>query len=320
MNEGRFKKLKKEKEIDALVMRSTGSWYTVLTDSGEKYDCRIKGKFRIQGIRTTNPIAVGDRILFTPVGEKNNGYITKILPRHNYIIRKATRLSKRSHIIASNIDQAVLIVCLAFPRTSSGFIDRFLLTAEAYHIPTTIIFNKIDLYDDLLLEEHNEFVEIYENAGYKTLSVSAQKNINLEAFKSLLSGKISLLSGHSGVGKSSLINAIEPHLDLKEGDISTVHHKGKHTTSFATMHPLSFGGYVIDTPGIKEFGLIDMEKAEIAGRFPEFRKFTGQCRFNNCMHLNEPDCAIIKAVSRGDIHPMRYYNYLSILKDDYWEK
>lgn len=310
----------KNQSLKGLVIRSTGSWYTVLTDTGETFTCKIKGRFRIQGIKSTNPVAVGDRVLFSPVGEDHTGFIKKIEPRRNYIIRKAVRLSKRSHIIASNIDQAVLIVSLSFPRTSTGFIDRFLLTAEAYHIPAIIVFNKIDLYDDDLLEMHEELVEIYENAGYRTLAVSAKENIHIEEFKSLLTDKVSLLSGHSGVGKSSLINRVEPGLNLKEGDISHIHQKGKHTTSFASMHPLSFGGYVIDTPGIKEFGLVDMEKREIAGRLPEFRKYIGACRFNDCLHVNEPDCAIVEAVEKGDIHPMRYYNYLSILKDDYWER
>ncbi len=310
----------KNQSLKGLVIRSTGSWYTVLTDTGETFTCKIKGRFRIQGIKSTNPVAVGDRVLFSPVGEDHTGFIKKIEPRRNYIIRKAVRLSKRSHIIASNIDQAVLIVSLSFPRTSTGFIDRFLLTAEAYHIPAIIVFNKIDLYDDDLLEMHEELVEIYENAGYRTLAVSAKENIHIEEFKSLLTDKVSLLSGHSGVGKSSLINRVEPGLNLKEGDISHIHQKGKHTTSFASMHPLSFGGYVIDTPGIKEFGLVDMERREIAGRLPEFRKYIGACRFNDCLHVNEPDCAIVEAVEKGDIHPMRYYNYLSILKDDYWER
>ena len=310
----------KNQSLKGLVIRSTGSWYTVLTDTGETFTCKIKGRFRIQGIKSTNPVAVGDRVLFSPVGEDHTGFIKKIESRRNYIIRKAVRLSKRSHIIASNIDQAVLIVSLSFPRTSTGFIDRFLLTAEAYHIPAIIVFNKIDLYDDDLLEMHEELVEIYENAGYRTLAVSAKENIHIEEFKSLLTDKVSLLSGHSGVGKSSLINRVEPGLNLKEGDISHIHQKGKHTTSFASMHPLSFGGYVIDTPGIKEFGLVDMEKREIAGRLPEFRKYIGACRFNDCLHVNEPDCAIVEAVEKGDIHPMRYYNYLSILKDDYWER
>ncbi len=310
----------KNQSLKGLVIRSTGSWYTVLTDAGETFTCKIKGRFRLQGIKSTNPVAVGDRVLFSPVGEDHTGFIKKIEPRRNYIIRKAVRLSKRSHIIASNIDQAVLIVSLSFPRTSTGFIDRFLLTAEAYHIPAIIVFNKIDLYDDDLLEMHEELVEIYENAGYRTLAVSAKENIHIEEFKLLLTNKVSLLSGHSGVGKSSLINRVEPGLNLREGDISHIHQKGKHTTSFASMHPLSFGGYVIDTPGIKEFGLVDMEKREIAGRFPEFRKYIGACRFNDCLHVNEPDCAIVEAVEKGDIHPMRYYNYLSILKDDYWER
>lgn len=318
---GKTKSLKNDKPLlKGLVIRSTGSWYTVLTEEGETYSCKIKGRFRIQGIKSTNPVAVGDRVWFAPVGVDNTGFIMKIEARHNYIIRKAVRLSKRSHIIASNIDQAVLIVSLIFPRTSTGFIDRFLLTAEAYHIPAVIVFNKIDLYDDEVRELHEELVEIYEGVGYQTLAVSAKEHIHIEEFKSILAHKVSLLSGHSGVGKSSLINRVEPDLNLKEGDISHIHRKGKHTTSFASMHPLSFGGYVIDTPGIKEFGLVDMEKREIAGRFPEFRKYIGSCKFNNCLHVNEPDCAIVEAVEKGDIHPVRYYNYLSILKDDYWKE
>ena len=305
---------------EGLVLRSTGSWYIVETSEKEIFHCRIKGKFRMQGIRTTNPIAVGDKVRFTTNEEKERGVIFEISPRHNYIIRKATRLSKKSHIIASNLDQAVLIVSLAHPRTSTGFMDRFLLTAEAYHIPTIIVFNKIDLYDQELLEDHEEIEEVYRSIGYQTLATSATEEINTEQLKAMMKDKVSLISGHSGVGKSALVNAMEPSLDLREGKLSEAHNKGMHTTTFAEMHPLSFGGYVIDTPGIKEFGLIDMEKIEIAGRFPEFRKYIGKCKFNDCMHLKEPECAIIDAVEKDEIHPMRYYNYLSILKDDYWDE
>ena len=306
--------------MEGTVIKSTGSWMTVLDSEGKIYNCKLRGKFRIKGIKSTNPVAVGDNVLFDLLKENNTGLIKQIFPRHNYIIRKATKLSKVSHIIAANIDQALLIVTLAHPRTSTGFIDRFLVTTEAYHIPAGIVFNKIDLYDKKLGQFQDEITEIYQNAGYQCLCVSALKANNLEAFKSILKGKRTLISGHSGVGKSALINAIEPGLELKTNELSAYHKVGMHTTTFAEMHKLSFGGFIIDTPGIKEFGLTYFNRKEIAERFPEMRKYMHDCRFNNCTHIHEPDCAVLKALEKGKISLSRYENYLSILSDDYWEK
>lgn len=306
-------------EYSGVVIRSTGSWYTVRDEAGNILDCRIKGKFRIKDIRTTNPVAVGDHVVFT-YGRDGEGMITTILDRHNYIIRKATKMSRQSHILAANIDQAVLIATLAQPRTSSGFMDRFLVTAEAYHIPARIVFNKMDLYDTEQQQRLADLKETYEAIGYECLGVSALRGDNLEAFRGLLQHKVSLLAGHSGVGKSALINAIQPELQLRTGEISSYHSKGRHTTTFAEMHPLSFGGYIIDTPGIKEFGLVDFDRREVWERFPEMRALMHLCRFTNCTHVHEPGCAVRDALDEGRLPLERYINYLSILNDDYWEE
>lgn len=304
--------------MKGIVIKSTGSWYTVKSSEGEYYDCTIRGRFRIQGIRTTNPVAIGDYIMFKKLDEAHKGLITQIEERKNYIIRKATNLSKQSHIIAANIDQAFVMATLAEPRTSTGFIDRFLVTAEAYHIPASIIFNKIDLYDQKLQEQLAETKAVYENAGYPCYEISVLEETNLNTIFNLIKDKVSLISGHSGVGKSALINKVEPNLDLKVGAISEVHKKGKHTTTFAEMIELSEGGFIIDTPGIKEFGLIHFEKYEVAERFPEMRKFMHDCKFNNCTHVHEPGCAVLDALSRGEISKFRYKNYLNIINDDYF--
>ncbi|MFA8450857.1 MAG: ribosome small subunit-dependent GTPase A [Bacteroidales bacterium] len=303
-----------------IVVRSTGSWYSVKLESGEFVDCRLRGQFRIKGIKATNPIAVGDVVQITLDAAKEVGTIMEICPRENYIVRKATKLSKKSHIIASNLDQAVVIVTLALPRTSKGFIDRFLVTAEAYHIPVTIVFNKIDLYDEDMKNELEEVRLVYENIGYNTLIVSAKTKENINVFKEVLKNKRSLVAGHSGVGKSALINCIAPELDLKEGAISDYHSKGKHTTTFAQMFDLPFGGHIIDTPGIKEFGLLDFEKDEVAERFPEFRERMAGCHFSNCKHIKEPKCAVKEAVENGEIALWRYENYLNILDDDHMQE
>lgn len=304
--------------LKGIVVKSTGSWFTVKSSDGEYFDCKIKGRFRIQGIRTTNPLAIGDNVGFKKLDDANKGLITQIDERKNYIIRKATNLSKQSHIIAANIDQAIVIATLAEPRTSTGFIDRFLVTAEAYHIPAKIIFNKIDLYDKQLQKLLKEIKAVYEGAGYPCYEISVLKETNLDTVYSLIKNKVSLIAGHSGVGKSALINRVEPHLNLKVGDISTVHKKGKHTTTFAEMIDLSMGGYIIDTPGIKEFGLIHFEKTEVAERFPEMRKYMHDCKFNNCTHVHEPGCAVLAALSRGEISEFRYKNYVNIINDDYF--
>ena len=300
--------------MKGLVIKSTGLWCSVLIESKKVLECRIKGKFRIKGIKTTNPIAVGDKVEFE-MEDDGRGVIHKIEERKNYIIRKSINLSKQSHIIAANVDQALLIVTLAFPHTSAGFIDRFLLTAEAYHIPTSIIFNKVDLVENVVdsIKELEEFMSVYEKIGYKCYKVSSTKKTNIDLLQQITKDKITLVSGHSGVGKSTLVNAMDFNLDLKTGEISNVHFKGKHTTSFAEMHPLSYGGFIIDTPGIKELGLVDMEREEISNYFPEMRSLKNQCKFNNCLHLNEPGCAVIKAVAQGEIATSRYNNYLGIL-------
>lgn len=271
----------------------------------------------MKNIQTTNPIAVGDNVVFE-MEVDGKGVINKIEERKNYIIRKSINLSKQSHILAANIDQAFLIVTLAMPRTSAGFIDRFLLTAEAYHIPVHIIFNKIDLFEDdeVLMNELGDFIGIYERIGYRCHKVSATKNIHVNLLRELAKDKTTLIAGHSGVGKSTLVNSMDANLNLRVGEISTVHLKGKHTTTFAEMHPLSGGGFIIDTPGIKELGLVDMEKEEISDYFPEIRQLKSHCKFNNCLHLNEPQCAIIKAVEEGAIAASRYNSYLGVMKGD----
>lgn len=302
------------------VIKSTGSWYTVLLENEKIVECGIKGKFRIAGIKTTNPIAVGDNVELELEAD-GRGVIHKVAERKNYIIRKSINLSKQSHIIAANVDQAFLIVTLAFPRTSAGFIDRFLLTAEAYHIPTRIIFNKVDLFeeDEKAMAELDAFIAIYTKIGYPCYKVSALTNKSIDMLKQLTKDKITLVSGHSGVGKSTLVNAMDSKLNLRVGEISDVHSKGKHTTTFAEMHPLTYGGFIIDTPGIKELGLVDMEKEEISGYFPEMRTLKNQCKFNNCVHINEPKCAVIEAVEKGEIARSRYNSYLGIMNGEEFE-
>ena len=301
--------------MEGIVIKSTGSWYSVLSPDGTQTECRLKGKFKISGIRTTNPLAVGDRVGFHVLQEENAGLITKIFPRKNHIIRKATKLSKESHILAANLDQAIIIVTLAKPRTSTGFIDRFLITAEANHIPAMIIFNKIDLYDDKRMLALENLKNIYAEAGYASIQVSALTGENTELVKDLLKEKTSLLAGHSGVGKSALINCIEQGLDLKTKPISKVHQKGVHTTTYARMFKLSFGGFIIDTPGIKEFGLIDIEHSTLGERYPEMRALMHECRYANCTHLHEPDCAVKAAVQKGKFSNIRYDGYVRIMSN-----
>ncbi|MDP2722460.1 MAG: ribosome small subunit-dependent GTPase A [Bacteroidales bacterium] len=301
--------------MKGLVLRSTGSWYSVLTDDGRIVDCRLKGLFRMKGIRTTNPIAVGDRVEIELQVNEETGTIIRIGERKNHLIRKATNLSKATHIIAANIDQMLVIVSLVKPRTSTGFIDRLLVTAEAYHIPAFLVFNKLDLYDMENLDHLNELVTFYRSIGYPCLITSVVDQLHKTEFQELLTGKVSLLSGHSGVGKSALINMVDNELDLKTGLISSFHEKGMHTTTFAEMFPLKFGGAVIDTPGIKEFGLVEFERSELGQRFPEFRALMDECKFNNCIHADEPGCAVKAALERGDLKPFRYTNYLNMLSE-----
>lgn len=300
--------------MQGVVVKSTGSWYSVLTNDGVQLDCRIRGKFRIQGLKSTNPVAVGDRVLLDLNGE--DYLISKILERKNYIIRKSVNLSKQVHIIAANIDQAFLIVTLASPTTSVGFIDRFLVTAEAYQIPTVLVFNKVDLYDEFDREYHDEIVQMYTNSGYECLETSALDQMNIDLLTTKMTAKVTLLSGHSGVGKSTLVNVIDTELDLVTQQVSEAHNKGMHTTTFAEMYPLHFGGFIIDTPGIKGFGLVDVSEFELADYFPEILRLKGQCKFHNCKHVNEPKCAVKDAVAVDEIHPVRYESYLSILEDD----
>jgi ribosome biogenesis GTPase len=302
--------------MQGLVIKSTGSWYEVQTDEGRSIKCRIKGKFRTLDIKTTNPVAVGDRVTIEPEPDQDTGLITDLEPRKNYIIRKSVNLSKQAQIIAANLDQAFLIVTLASPRTSLGFIDRFLVTAEAYDIPAKLIFNKLDLFSAEGLDILEDYQSIYEQAGYPCYSVSALKATNLDQIKELLKDKVTLVSGHSGVGKSTLINALLPGHELKTGEISDWSDKGKHTTTFAEMFRLPFGGYLIDTPGIRELGVFDIEKQELGRLFPEIRNLMGNCRFHNCRHINEPGCAVIDAIEAGKLEPSRYDSYLSIYNNN----
>jgi ribosome biogenesis GTPase len=297
--------------MQGLVTKSTGSWYQVRSGN-QTIDCRIKGKFRTKGITTTNPLAVGDVVDFEMEPEQGTGVVTNLIQRKNYIIRKSINLSKQAQIIAANLDLALLVVTLASPRTSLGFIDRFLVTAEAYGIPACLIFNKLDLFSDEGLVILAEYQSIYENIGYPCYSVSAIEGTNIHEVQNLLKDKVTLFSGHSGVGKSSLINRLLPDLDLRTHMISDWSDKGMHTTTFAEMFELPQGGYIIDTPGIRELGVIDIEKQELSHFFPEMRARLNQCRFNNCRHINEPGCAILDAIEEGEIAPSRYDSYLSI--------
>jgi ribosome biogenesis GTPase len=302
--------------VKGTVIKSTGNWYVVMTEDGRKINCRIKGSLRLEDYKSTNPIVVGDHVTIS-FERDGNGIIIAVGERKNCIIRKSKNLSKQSHILAVNIDLALLIVTLAIPKTSLGFIDRFLATAEAYRIPAKLIFNKADIFeeDEFLKEELYKTMNIYENIGYSSYSICSlnMKKEVREKMLALLKNKITLLCGPSGTGKSTFINAIEPSLNLKTGEISSVHLQGKHTTTFTEMHPLSFGGYVIDTPGIKEFSVINMDKNEVYHFFPEIFQKAKRCKYPNCLHLNEPQCAVIKAVEKNEIAPSRYHSYMSIM-------
>lgn len=300
--------------MKGVVVKSTGSWYLIKNDSGEILKSRIKGRFRLDNIGHTNPVAVGDHVDFE-LDNDGIGVITKIYERKNYIIRQSVNLSKRTHIIASNIDRAFLIITLDNPKTSTGFIDRFLVTAEAYHIPVSLIVNKMDAYNDNTLKEVEKLKKIYLETGYEVIEVSALTNYHLDELKSKLKGIVSLFAGHSGVGKSTLMNRLHPELNIKTSEISDFNKKGQHTTTFAEMHQWPFGGYCIDTPGIKEFGLADMESIEIQQYFPEIRDLRIHCRFDNCMHINEPDCAVREAVEENKISESRYINYLRLIDE-----
>ncbi|HEX4887826.1 MAG TPA: ribosome small subunit-dependent GTPase A [Luteibaculaceae bacterium] len=297
------------------VLKSTGSFYQVQLDSGV-VECRIKGKFRMKGLVTTNPVAVGDWVEVELEAEaEGRGMIVDIAPRTNYLIRRSTNLSKQAHVVAANIDLACLVVTLAAPPTSFGFIDRFLVTAEAFDIPVLLVFNKVDLLVDFP-EALDEAVQLYESVGYQTIRTSIDVPDSIAALRARVAGKVCLFSGHSGVGKSSLVKAMYPHFDIRVGDISMAHMKGQHTTTFAEMHQLPDGGYMVDTPGIKGFGIIDIEKTELGLYFPEMKELLDQCKFYNCKHLNEPGCAVKAAVDEGLIPPTRYASYQAIMQDD----
>lgn len=299
--------------MQGLVLRTTGSWYKVApSEGGSLIDCRLRGNYRLRGNKQTNPIAVGDQVLYV-VQEDGTGLISEVCDRRNYIVRRATKLSKQTHVIASNIDQLCIVATLGFPRTSTGFIDRLLVTAEAYHIPAHIVFNKVDLYDDELWQIHNELKSIYLHAGYPVHEVSALEGTGVDDLRLLMQGKTSLFSGHSGVGKSALLNALDPSLNLRVGEVSDWSLKGKHTTTFAELHPFA-GGYLIDTPGIKEFGMVDFKTEEVGHFFPEIRQVLHECKFANCTHVHEPQCAVKQAVEDGNINSERYANYLSIIE------
>jgi ribosome biogenesis GTPase len=301
--------------MKGIVVKNTGSWYIVKTEDGQFEECKIKGNFRIKGLLSTNPVAVGDRVTI----EDKTGeilYITAIEERKNYIVRKPTNLSKQLHILAANIDQAFLLVTIKSPETNTTFIDRFLATAEAYRVPTHLLINKTDLYNEEELDDMNALIHLYTTIGYACTAISAKKGIGLEGLQPLMQGKISLLSGNSGVGKSTLIHAIDPNHDVRIGDISASFHKGTHTTTFSEMYELEQGGYLIDTPGIKGFGTFDMKPEEVGHFFPEIFSASNHCRFNNCTHTREPGCAVLQAVKDHFISESRYISYLSILNDE----
>lgn len=300
------------------VYKSTGSWYTVKSEQGIFFECRIKGKFRMEGIKSTNPVSVGDHVEFDveKKGDETVGVIKKIEPRDNYIIRKSVNLSKQTHIIAANIDIAFLLVTLNNPPTFTTFIDRFLVTAEAYDIKAVLLFNKIDTYNEDELLEIKYMAAMYRKIGYECIGISAVTGKNMDKVKALMKHKVSMFSGHSGVGKSTLVNALEPSLGLKTSEISEQHMQGQHTTTFAEMYDLSFDAQIIDTPGIKGFGVVEIEKEELGGYFPEFFERKKHCKFNNCMHIEEPKCAVKDALDAGEIAWSRYKSYLQILEGE----
>lgn len=300
--------------MHGLVVKNTGSWYTVKTDEGKLIDSKIKGNFRLKGIRSTNPVAVGDRVEIV-TNQEGTAFITEIEDRRNYIIRKSSNLSKQSHIIAANVDQAILVVTINYPETSLTFIDRFLASAEAYRIPVILVFNKSDLLSDEELHYQEMVMAMYDNIGYQCKAISAASGDGVEELSNMLAGKITVLSGNSGVGKSTLINRILPDANLRTSEISDAHNTGMHTTTFSEMLLLPSGGYLIDTPGIKGFGTFDIEPEELTSYFKEIFHFSKDCRFNNCTHTKEPGCAVLKALEEHYISESRYQSYLSMLED-----
>jgi ribosome biogenesis GTPase len=315
--------------LNGLVIKNTGSWYVVRTDDGQLFDCKVKGNFRLRGIRSTNPVAVGDRVSITPGADGQTALIDEIEDRKNYVIRKASNLSKQSHIIAANVDQAALIVTISHPETSTTFIDRFLASAEAYRIPVVLIFNKTDIYDEADNRYLQAIISLYENIGYPCLRCSASTGDGIEAIYQAFAGKTTLLSGNSGVGKSTLLNRLIPEANVKTAEISSAHDTGMHTTTFSEMYSLpttlnsqlsTLNSYIIDTPGIKGFGTFDMERTEVSHYFREIFQIGQECRFGDCTHTNEPGCAVLQAVEEHRIAQSRYTSYLSVLEDKNAEK
>lgn len=302
--------------MHGLVIRNTGSWYQVKTDDGRLIDCKIKGNFRLKGIRSTNPVAVGDRVDIV-LNNEGTAFITSIDDRKNYIVRRSSNLSKQSHIIAANLDQCFLVVTVNYPETSTIFIDRFLATAEAYRVPVSLIFNKVDRYNDDELRYLDELVNLYEYIGYPCYKVSAVRGEGIDEIRSLLDHRVTLFSGNSGVGKSTLINAIHPDFQARTGEISEYHNKGMHTTTFSEMFEIGEEGYLIDTPGIKGFGTFDMSQEEVGHYFKEIFQYSAQCKYGNCTHVHEPGCAVRKAVEEHLISESRYLSYLNILEDEH---
>jgi len=301
--------------MQGVVYRSTGSWYSVKDAQGNVWNARMKGVFKLDNITSTNPIAVGDVVDFELENENESTVtITKIHDRRNYINRQSPRVKSQHHIVAANVDQSLLIATLKEPRTSQGFIDRFLVACEMYHVPAIVVFNKLDLYKEKDFEKFEHLRNMYETTGYRVVGMSLKKGEGVETLQEILSGKISLISGHSGVGKSTFINHVLPGMQIRTQDVSGWSGKGQHTTTFAEMYELPFGGKIIDTPGMKEFGLVDIEKSEVSGYFPEMRERINQCQFNNCMHMNEPGCAIKEAVMNGEIDEDRYVSYYNIVE------
>ena len=295
------------------VIKSTGSWYIVKTDDGQLLNCRIRGKFRMQDIKSTNPIVVGDKVNLSQ--EEESFLIDELFDRKNIIVRKSVNLSKQTHILASNIDQAILMVSMKSPQTSTGFIDRFLVSAQAYGVEVIIFFNKVDLYEETTLAQLEERRSVYEKIGYECLSISIL-NDDLSEVKEIMKGKVNMISGHSGVGKSTLLNMLQPNLKIQTQEVSEQHQQGQHTTTFSEMYDLDFGASIIDTPGVRGFGLIEMDKYEIGDYFIEFFKLKSQCKFNNCLHINEPNCAVKLALEKGEVSASRYKNYISMLEQD----
>ena len=302
--------------MNGVVIKSTGSWYEVRTEDEQLISCRIPGKFRMKGIKSTNPVAVGDFVDFEMEPQKETGVITSIHDRKNFIVRKSVNLSKRTHVIASNIDRAFLVVTMDNPVTTTSFIDRFLASARAYRIPVVLVFNKIDTLTEETEDQLEEYLHVYANVGYNCLLVSAKTGEGVEQLEDLMKDKTTMFSGHSGVGKSTLINALEPNLNIKTAAISQMHKQGQHTTTFAEMHALHFGGYIIDTPGIRGFGVVDFEPHEVGDYFPEIFDLKTGCKFNNCLHIEEPKCAVKEAVEAGEIAHSRYRSYVQMVQGD----